>query len=146
MRNTPWKSFGCLPTDPRIVQELNSDPGRARDASYGAWNIDPLEEPERISTISHRELGTQEVDGLGWYCYITHTKLYKEANYHYEGTCLGPDVCYTLDLRRQGYKALLDWGVPCTHRARHGDLKPSKDVKVTHWIKERGEWVIDSII
>ncbi len=37
---TPWKSYGCLPTDPRIIQELNSDPGKARDASYGAFNID----------------------------------------------------------------------------------------------------------
>lgn len=36
----PWKNWGCLPTDPRAVQELNADPGKARDASYGAWNID----------------------------------------------------------------------------------------------------------
>lgn len=36
----PWKAYGCLPTDPRAVQELNADPGKARDATYGAWNID----------------------------------------------------------------------------------------------------------
>lgn len=40
LRLTPWKSYGCLPTDPRAVQELNADPGKARDATYGAWNID----------------------------------------------------------------------------------------------------------
>jgi glycosyltransferase involved in cell wall biosynthesis len=40
LRLTPWASFGCLPNDPRTVQELNSDPGKARDATYGAWNID----------------------------------------------------------------------------------------------------------
>lgn len=40
LSKTPWKSFGCLPTDPRAIQELNGDPGKARDASYGAWNID----------------------------------------------------------------------------------------------------------
>lgn len=40
LRLTPWRSYGCLPTDPRAVQELNADPGKARDATYGAWNID----------------------------------------------------------------------------------------------------------
>lgn len=37
---TPWRSWGCLPTDQRAIQELNSDPGKARDASYGSWNLD----------------------------------------------------------------------------------------------------------
>lgn len=37
---TPWKSYGCLPTDPNLIQQLNSDPGKARDASYGSLNID----------------------------------------------------------------------------------------------------------
>lgn len=37
---TPWRSFGCLPTDPNAINELNRDPGKARDASYGSWNID----------------------------------------------------------------------------------------------------------
>lgn len=40
LQKTPWKSYGCLPNDPRVIQELNSDPGKARDATYGAWNID----------------------------------------------------------------------------------------------------------
>lgn len=39
---TPWKSYGCLPTDPRAIQELNADPGKARNASYGSWNIDAV--------------------------------------------------------------------------------------------------------
>lgn len=39
---TPWKSYGCLPTDPRAIQELNADPGKARNASYGAYLIDQV--------------------------------------------------------------------------------------------------------
>lgn len=42
LSTTPWKSYGCLPTDPRAVQELNADPGKARNAQYGAWNIDAV--------------------------------------------------------------------------------------------------------
>lgn len=40
LRLTPWKSFGCLPADQQSINELNSDPNRARNAAYGAWNID----------------------------------------------------------------------------------------------------------
>ncbi len=39
---TPWKSYGALPSDPRAIQELNQDPGKARNAAYGAYNIDKV--------------------------------------------------------------------------------------------------------
>lgn len=39
---TPWKSYGALPSNPQAIQELNQDPGKARDASYGSWNIDKV--------------------------------------------------------------------------------------------------------
>jgi glycosyltransferase involved in cell wall biosynthesis len=39
---TPWKSYGALPSDPQSIQMLNQDPGKARDAAYGAWNIDKV--------------------------------------------------------------------------------------------------------
>jgi glycosyltransferase involved in cell wall biosynthesis len=42
LRLTPWKSYGCLPNDPRAIQELNADHGKAREAAYGAWNIDEV--------------------------------------------------------------------------------------------------------
>lgn len=42
LRMTPWKSYGALPSDPQSIQQLNQDPGKARDASYGAWNIDKV--------------------------------------------------------------------------------------------------------
>jgi len=36
----PWKGYGSIPPDPALIQQINSDPQRARDASYGAFNID----------------------------------------------------------------------------------------------------------
>lgn len=39
---TPWKSFGCIPPDQNLINQLNSDPGLARDASYGSVNIDAV--------------------------------------------------------------------------------------------------------
>lgn len=58
---TPWKSFGCLPTDPRLIQELNADPGRARDASYGALNIDSVVKEWKPSIY----LGSDDIWGFG---------------------------------------------------------------------------------
>lgn len=40
LKYTPWKSFGSIPTDPHIINELNKDPGKIRDVQYGSWNID----------------------------------------------------------------------------------------------------------
>ena len=37
---TPWKSFGCIPADQNLINQLNSDPHLQRNASYGAYNID----------------------------------------------------------------------------------------------------------
>lgn len=39
---TPWKSYGALPADPQAIHALNQDPGKARDAAYGSWNIDKV--------------------------------------------------------------------------------------------------------
>jgi len=39
---TPWRSFGCIPPDQNLINQLNSDPGLARDASYGSVNIDAV--------------------------------------------------------------------------------------------------------
>ena len=39
---TPWKSIGTLPDDPREVQRLEQDPQVARLASYGAYELDNI--------------------------------------------------------------------------------------------------------
>lgn len=39
---TPWKSYGCVPNDPHIINQLNADPGLARAVSYGSHYIDEV--------------------------------------------------------------------------------------------------------
>jgi glycosyltransferase involved in cell wall biosynthesis len=43
----PWKSFGAVPTDPQIIAQLNQDPFRARQVSYGAYYIDKIVKEEK---------------------------------------------------------------------------------------------------
>lgn len=40
LKLTPWKSYGCIPPDQRVINEINSDPGKQHDAMYGSYNID----------------------------------------------------------------------------------------------------------
>jgi len=37
---TPWKSVGCLPDNPKEIERLNQDPKQWRMASYGALELD----------------------------------------------------------------------------------------------------------
>lgn len=42
LRFTPWKSFGSIPNDQRLWNEICQDPGKARNVAYGSWNIDAV--------------------------------------------------------------------------------------------------------
>jgi len=42
LKTTPWKTYGCIPNEQNILAELNRDPAKARDVSYGSWNIDSV--------------------------------------------------------------------------------------------------------
>lgn len=43
----PCKSYGCIPNDPQIIQQLNNDPGRARNVAYGSYYIDEVIKNEK---------------------------------------------------------------------------------------------------
>lgn len=47
LKKLPWKAYGTLPDDTREIESLNRDPHRARDASYGGYNIDRLIKEEK---------------------------------------------------------------------------------------------------
>ena len=42
LSQTPWKSVGCLPDDPRELQIIDQDPRQSRLASYGAFELDEV--------------------------------------------------------------------------------------------------------
>lgn len=131
----------AMQSDERVGLASGIQVGRWADPIIGAWQIEPLHEPTTVRTVPYRGMGWQPVDGTGWYCYLTRTELYKAADYRFEADCLGPDVCYGWDLRRQGYKVLVDWEVPCAHVTQSGSIYPDKDVRVCTWHKEGSSWI-----
>ena len=40
LTKTPWKSIGCIPTDPFVVEEIEKDPEAMKLAVYGHSKLD----------------------------------------------------------------------------------------------------------
>lgn len=71
---TPWKSVGCIPNNPNVINEINRDPQRARNVSYGSYNIDRviMEEKPDIYISSDDIWAVTKSDYLDkpWYKHI----------------------------------------------------------------------------
>jgi len=102
----------------------------------GAWKIDNVEDPQTIETLPYKESGIEEIQGGGFYCYVTRTELFKNAEFRATAECLGVDVNFVLDIVRQGYKAFVDWGVVCGHYQKNGKIiLPDAKMPVLKWRK-----------
>lgn len=82
----------------------------------GAWYTDDYQFPTEFTSLGSKEIVTPiaEVDGTGFYCYLTPTKLYKAATYGWREP-VGPDVWYGLRLKGMGYQNYVDQSVVCPH-------------------------------
>ena len=47
----PFKTYGALPNDPHIVNQLNQNPGLARDVAYGSYYIDEIIKNEKPDAV-----------------------------------------------------------------------------------------------
>lgn len=47
----PWKAYGCIPNDQNLINQLNADMQKARDASYGSLLIDEVIKAEKPDII-----------------------------------------------------------------------------------------------
>lgn len=82
----------------------------------GAWTVDDINEPKRISSMKNK-VGqdlTEEIDGCGLYCALIRADMYKEHEFDTKNG-LGPDVNLGLFLRQKGYKNYIRWSIPVTH-------------------------------
>lgn len=94
--------------------------GRWGYKMVGAWRVDDINDPSIVLTMPYIAVNREhsfmeQIDGGGMYCYLTPARLFAEADYRVEGVCLGVDMLYGLDLRRQGYENYIDWSVVCPH-------------------------------
>lgn len=89
----------------------------------GAWIVDNIEEPTEIVSMHHAE-GVVDIDAGGFYCFLTRAEYYKSHDFKpFDNNGLGPDVDFSLSLRRKGLKVLAHFDVECIHKAIDHDIK-----------------------
>lgn len=107
----------------------------------GAWRADDVNDPKEIISIP-KENGTVEVDGCGFYCFITRAEYYKAHEFKpFQGNSLGPDIDFSLALRQQGLKNYADFSIECVHKAKDHDVtfENTSPRQIKMFIKS-GQW------
>lgn len=122
--------------------------GRWSIKYIGAWRVNDLENPTKILTLpflnaeGKTDRFLERIDAGGFYCYMTKTKLFKEIKGEWHDDCFGPDVCYGLELRKQGFINYIDWGLICGHNDFGVIIKPDKDTKGVKYNKINNRWIL----
>lgn len=111
---------------------------RGEQNIIGAWRI-----TSKIArSLEFKDGGIEEIDGGGFYCFMTLTKLLKKAFIREGGPAFGPDVCYVMDIKKNGYTAFIRWDIQCNHWLVDGNiLKPNKSVKILVYEKVDRNWI-----
>ena len=111
----------------------------------GAWRVDNVNEPTQMGTVAMpEEPELVEIDGGGFFCYLTRADLYRSHKYYWKDECFGPDSTYGLGLRKQGYTCYMDTAVVCDHLTDQGKLVPyARNTVAVTWNKQGERWVRD---
>jgi glycosyltransferase involved in cell wall biosynthesis len=82
----------------------------------GAWHVDNVEQPRRITSLENRvgEDLVEPIDGCGLYCALIRAEFYKKHTFDTRNG-LGPDVNLGLYLRQHGLQNYINWNIPVTH-------------------------------
>lgn len=82
----------------------------------GAWRVDDVFEPKRITSLENKTNVPfiEEIDGCGLYCALIRGNEYLKHKFDTRNG-LGPDVNLGLFLRQNGYKNYINWHIPVTH-------------------------------
>ena len=117
--------------------------GRHGVRMIGAWRVDDINEPTKVSTVPYNKSSFfEKIDGGGLYCFITPMHLFLEHTFYWHDECFSVDMTYGLELRKKGYTNLIDWTVVTGHADMHGNvLYPNENCTVAAYEKqENGEW------
>lgn len=89
----------------------------------GAWTVDNLDDPTEITSLPMDE-GLVPIDAGGFYCFLVRSEHYKAHDFKpFDGNGLGPDVDFSLALRRKGLQNYALFDVECIHKAKDHDVK-----------------------
>lgn len=88
----------------------------------GAWKLNSLYDVTKVTSLEPGLTGLQKVDAAGFYCFMTRSDLYKKHNFQPFEDALGPDVEYSVALRREGLDIYADMDLKCEHHDKKGPI------------------------
>lgn len=129
--------------DKKVGMAMGVQQGRWGLGVLGAWRLDDINDPKLMKTMPfEHETDAVEIDGGGYFCYMTTVELYKAHKYHWHDECFGPDATFGIELRKKGYKCLMDFRIICDHYTPQGVLIPSpQNVINAEWRKVADRWI-----
>lgn len=119
--------------------------GRHGITHVGAWRADDVYNPMRVESLSvtKESHGVREMDGGGLYCFMSRAEVYMGHTFApFDNNNLGPDINYTFDLRRQGFKNYTDLDLRCVHKDKKKSLSlnTTPAVQVIFTKQPNGQW------
>ena len=118
--------------------------GRWGFRMIGAWMFDNIENPTTAETMPFKSSDDQypvmqNVDAVGFYCFIVPAHLFKEIEFR--AGDFGPDVYFGLDVRRQGFQNFVNWNVIAGHATKRAVLVPQPDCVVVKYELHNKKWI-----
>ncbi len=106
-----------------------------------AWHVQELNGTLFKIWTGEKKNGTEEIQGMGWYCFAAKTNLLRQQKIHWD-YCkhIGPDWHMGYDLFRTGHKLLHDHDVHVTHFGENFELTLNAPTIVKRWIKQGNLW------
>jgi glycosyltransferase involved in cell wall biosynthesis len=107
-----------------------------------AWKIEG-NPPDRVWTPKEKYKGFDEIQGVGWYCFVADTKACRHFAMSVNDDVLpfGPDLRFGHKLASAGYKLLHDWEVHVLHFGQDFELVVGKDQTMTlDLVKRNSKW------
>lgn len=124
--------------------------GRWNTRYIGAWKVNNIEDPSRIISMPFVDTKDHEggrfierIDAGGWYCYMTKTALFKGVKARWHDECFGPDVCFGLDLRKQGFINYIDWSLIVGHNDNGNIILPEGNLTSVLYNRINGKWNLE---
>lgn len=145
-------TFVAADTYSRLIRHIRESVGLVTAVEAGRWGIKmvgvwEIEDDENGQPLIVRtklppdEPFVEEIQGSGWYCYITRVDLFKKLIARDNGEPMGVDVCYCYDVTKEGYKALVDWSIHCQHHTKQGEvILPDGVIEQVEWKNFEGKW------
>lgn len=113
--------------------------GRHGIKHIGVWHTDNIENPTRLYSAAFKDsISIEEADAAGLYCSLVSASLFRNTEFRTD--FFGCDINFGLDIKKQGYKVLIDWSLRCGHAIKDKVLEVDQNCSQALFLLENEHW------